>query len=202
MEPNNILVTSFVGNVYIADYNNDRIRKITVSTGVISTIAGTGVESYGGDNGQATSAAIKQCIGVAVDSSGNVYIADTGNHRIRKVTVSTGVITTIAGTGTCATLVNDGMDATSASLCYPTGVYVDTSLNIYIADWIHSRVRKVTAVGSYGPTIRPSEIPSSIPTAVPTVVPPSAGPSTAAPRYSTSYWPKYARMFIVDVIIL
>jgi len=177
------------GNVYIADYGNHRIRKVAVSTGLISTIAGSGVSSYGGDGGAATSASIKQPIGVAVDSSGNVYIADTGNHRIRKVTVSTGLISTIAGTGTCG-YNGDGIDATSATLCFPTGVSADTSVNIFIADWIHNRVRKITATGTYGPTPTPTAIPSLMPTStaapsyIPTTIPSSVKPSTAIPRYA------------------
>jgi hypothetical protein len=85
--------------VYIADQWNHRIRKVTVSTGIITTFAGTGSATFSGDGGAATSAALKYPHGVCLDSTGNVYIADYSNHRIRKVTVSTGIITTIAGTG-------------------------------------------------------------------------------------------------------
>ena len=129
--------------MYIADYGNHRIRKVTVSTGIITTIAGTGTGSYSGDNGPATSAALYYPIGVAVDSSGrdytlllsgclnvsllgNVYIADNNNHRIRKVTASTGIITTIAGTGTNSYSGDDG-PATSAGLNYPGGVALDAA---------------------------------------------------------------------------
>ena len=114
-----------------------------MSTGIITTIAGTGTSSYSGDNGPATSAALYYPFGVAVDSSGrthivllsgslnvsllgNVYIADTDNNRIRKVTISTGIITTIAGTGT-SSYSGDGGEATSATLYYPYGVNVDSS---------------------------------------------------------------------------
>jgi hypothetical protein len=96
------------------------------STEIITTIAGTGTFSYSGDNGAATSAALNDPYGVAVDTSGNVYIADTYNHRIRKVTVSTGIITTIAGTGS-ATFSGDGGAATSAALKYPHGVSLDST---------------------------------------------------------------------------
>ena len=78
-----------LGNIYIADNYNHRIRKVTVSTGIISTIAGTGSGSYSGDNGAATSATLYYPYGVGLDTAGNVYIADTFNTRIRKVTIST-----------------------------------------------------------------------------------------------------------------
>ena len=115
-----------LGNVYIADNNNNRIRKVTVSTGIISTIAGTGTGSYSGDNGAATSATLNYPNGVGLDSAGNVCIADTNNHRIRKVTISTGIIPTIAGTGT-ASYSGDNGPATSATLNGPIGVAVDSA---------------------------------------------------------------------------
>ncbi len=139
--------------MYIADYYNFCIRKVTVSTGIISTIAGSGVYGYSGDNVDATSASLTFPTGVAVDVSGrvililllsfhydifiplsnigNVYIADTNNCRIRKMTVSTGVISTIAGTGSGG-YSSDGGDATSATLNYPYGVAVDSSGGIAI----------------------------------------------------------------------
>ncbi len=149
------------GNVYIADSDNNRIRKVTVSTGIITTIAGTGSSAYSGDNGQATSATVKIPQGVALDTSGkllqtvriliyllvsylgNVYIADTFNHVIRKVTVSTGIITTLAGTGSGG-YSSDNVPATSANLYDPTGLVVDSAGNVYIADYDNHRIRKVT----------------------------------------------------------
>ncbi len=121
-----LLLLSYLGNVYIADYYNSRVRKVTASTGIITTIAGTGSISYTGDNGQATSASLYWPAGVNLDSLGNVYIADWANHRIRKITVSTGIITTIAGTGT-ATYSGDNGPATSATLNYPFGVTLDSA---------------------------------------------------------------------------
>ena len=115
-----------LGNIYIADQSNHRIRKVTVSTGIISTIAGTGIAGYSGDNGAATSATLYYPFGVALDTAGNVYIADTHNHRIRKVTISTGIITTFAGTGT-ASYSGDNGPATSAALNTPYGVAVDSA---------------------------------------------------------------------------
>jgi hypothetical protein len=132
------------GNLYIADSFNYRIRKVTAATGVISTIAGNGTSGSGGDGGVATAAQLNRPGAVAVDAAGNIYIADTGNHRIRKVTVATGVITTIAGTGTGGYL-GDGTPATNAQLWSPYGVAVDGSGNVFIADSNNNRVRKVTS---------------------------------------------------------
>ena len=115
-----------LGNIYIADTYNSRIRKVTVSTGIISTIAGTGTIGYSGDNGAATSATLNCPYGVVLDTAGNVYIADTDNSRIRKVTISTGIITTFAGTGTYSYSGDNG-PATSATLKYPYGVAVDSA---------------------------------------------------------------------------
>ena len=132
------------GNIYIMDYFNYRVRKVTVSTGIISTVAGDGTEGYSGDGGKATSAELGYATGVAVDVAGNIYIADYDNYRIRKVTASTGVISTVAGTGKYG-YSGDGEAATSAELGLPYGVAVDTAGNIYIADTGNNRIRKVTA---------------------------------------------------------
>ena len=99
---------------------------MTVSTGIITTIAGTGTAGYSGDNGAATSAKLNNPHGVALDSSGNVYIADIDNNRVRKVTVSTGIISTIAGTGV-AGYSGDGGAATSAKMTNPVGVALDSA---------------------------------------------------------------------------
>jgi uncharacterized protein (TIGR03437 family) len=127
------------GNLYIADEFNDRIRK--VSGGVIETVAGNGYGKYAGDGGPATSASLYGPIGVAVDSAGNIYIGDTYNNAIRKV--SAGTITTVAGNGVYG-FSGDGGAATSAQLGNPLGVRVDASGNIYIADQLNQRVRVVS----------------------------------------------------------
>jgi trimeric autotransporter adhesin len=131
------------GNIYISDTNNYRIRMVTKSTGIITTVAGDGTRGYKGDGEQATSASLYYPWGIAVDASGNIYIADAGNYRIRLVTKSTGIITTVAGDGTFGSK-GDGGQATSASMYYPWGVTVDASGNIYIVDTINYRVRLVT----------------------------------------------------------
>ncbi|MGD0869192.1 MAG: IPT/TIG domain-containing protein [Bryobacteraceae bacterium] len=129
------------GNVYIADLVNLRIRKLT-SGGTISTVAGNGKYSYSGDGGQATSAQLNTPQAVAADSSGNLYIADTVNNVVRKVTAA-GVISTIAGNGTAGSG-GDGGAATSAQLHSPQGIAVDANGGIYIADTQNARVRKIT----------------------------------------------------------
>jgi streptogramin lyase len=133
------------GNIYIVDSGNNRIRKVTASTGVITTMAGNGTGGYSGDNGVATSAELNSPYGVAVDASGNIYIADTNNLVIRTVTASTGIITTVAGNGTAGSS-GDGGAATSAELSYPTAVVVDSPGNVYIADYNNNKVRTVGSI--------------------------------------------------------
>ncbi len=127
------------GNLYLADTNNNVVREIT-PTGIITTIAGTGTEGFSGDGGAATAAQLDTPTGVAVDASGNVYIADSHNNRIRKV--SGGTIATFAGTGTPG-FAGDGASASAAQLALPTGVAVDASGNVYIADTNNDRIREV-----------------------------------------------------------
>jgi sugar lactone lactonase YvrE len=132
------------GNIYIADYDNARIRKVNTS-GVITTVAGNGAGSYSGDGGAATAAELNAPYGVAIDGSGNIYIADFGNSRIRKVNNS-GIISTVVGNGT-AGYNGDEIAATTAELLYPSGVAVDVYNNIYIADGGNYRIRQVTSSG-------------------------------------------------------
>jgi uncharacterized protein (TIGR03437 family) len=132
------------GNVYIADSGDQLIRKVGTN-GIITTIAGTnGSPGFSGDGGPAKSAKLHNPSGVAVDSAGNVYIADASNNRIRKIDTS-GNISTVAGsTNTFSTGVGDGGAATSANLNLPKGVALDSAGNLYIADYGNYRVRKVT----------------------------------------------------------
>ena len=139
--PGGVTVDS-AGNLYIPDLNNDRIRKVAASTGTISTVAGNGTQGHSGDGGLATNAELYQPDGVAVDDAGNLYIADTNNHRIRKVAVGTGTISTVAGNGTLG-YSGDGGAATSAELNLPFGVSLDGPGNLYIADFGNERIRKV-----------------------------------------------------------
>ena len=132
------------GNLYIADTSNNRIRKVDVNTGTITTVAGNGSQGYAGDGGAATSAELNQPGGVRVDSAGNLFIADTANHVVRKVVAGTGTIITVAGTGTKG-YSGDGGPATSAELHYPDGVDVDSAGNLFIADTNNHRIREVAA---------------------------------------------------------
>ncbi len=134
------------GNIYIADFLNNRIRKVAVGSNIITTIAGDTTQGYGGDGGAATAAALFNPSAVALDDSGNIYIADFGNSRIRKVSFATGtgIISTIAGNGIPAYNGDNG-PATVASLQYPVGVALDTAGNIYIADEFNNCIRKVKA---------------------------------------------------------
>ena len=132
------------GNLYIADTNNHRIRKVDAA-GVITTVAGDGTRGYGGDGGPAVAAQLYFPYGVAPDGMGNLYIADTSNHRIRKVDAS-GMITTVAGDGTLG-FGGDGGPAVAAQLSRPYGVAPDGTGNLYIADRNNHRIRKVDAAG-------------------------------------------------------
>jgi sugar lactone lactonase YvrE len=132
------------GNVFIADSGNNRVRKITPSL-VISTVAGNGVMGSLGDGGPAISAELNNPLGVAIDSSGNLYIVDAGNNRIRKVNPA-GVITAVAGNGTVS-FSGDGIPAVNASLNFPNSVAIDSAGNLFIADTNHHRIRKVDTNG-------------------------------------------------------
>jgi len=132
------------GDLYFADEWNHRIRKIS-STGIITTVAGNGVNGFGGDGGLATSANLNYPEGVVVDSLGVIYIADSENNRIRKVALD-GVISTIAGVGTGG-YSGDGASALSAELNSPEGLAIDGLGNLYIADRVNNRIRKITTDG-------------------------------------------------------
>lgn len=135
------------GNIYIADSGNNCIRKMD-RAGIITTIAGTGVAGYSGDGDLATLATLNYPTGVKVVANGDIYITDNTNHRIRKVQKSTGIITTVAGTGVPG-YSGDGGLAVNADMLYPRGrVIFDSVGNTYIADSNNFRIRKVDTSGT------------------------------------------------------
>jgi DNA-binding beta-propeller fold protein YncE len=132
------------GDLFFADFGDGVVRKMT-QEGVITTIAGTGKLGYSGDGGPATAARLNLPIGLAVDTAGNTFIADDGNHRVRRVSPD-GMITSVAGNGTAGSS-GDGGLATQAQLNAPFGLAVDSMNNLFIADTFDYRVRKVTPQG-------------------------------------------------------
>ncbi|MEK7474689.1 MAG: kelch repeat-containing protein [Candidatus Coatesbacteria bacterium] len=138
------VAVDLAGNLYIADTTNNRIREVSAATGLITTLAGTSIPGFNGDNMSATAARLSGPYGVAVDGSGNVFIADTGNNRVRRVDVTTGKIGTLAGTGVMS-FNADHISATVAQLNAPSGVAVGLSGSVYIADYGNARVRVVGA---------------------------------------------------------
>ena len=133
------------GNLYISDLSNYRIRKVASGTGMITTVAGDGTEGYSGDGGLATSAQLGRPAGIAVDLAGNLYVADPFSNTLRKVTASTGIITTVAGGVAANYPAGDRGPASAASLNLPGDVAVDNSGNLYILDQNNAVVRKVAA---------------------------------------------------------
>jgi len=147
-------------NLYISDSNNERIRKVAAGTGIITTIAGIGINGFSGDGGPATSAEISTATGIAIDPSGNVFFDDFLNQRIRKIAAGTGIITTIAGDGTSAYL-GDGGPATSAEINYGAAIAFDTKGNLYLSDEDNNRIRKITNAGSGNGAVVVNVTPSS-----------------------------------------
>jgi sugar lactone lactonase YvrE len=154
------------GNLYVADWRDNRILKVS-SRRVITTVAGNGTFGYSGDGGPATAAELAHPSAVSVDNSGNLYIADVSNHRIRKVS-SSGVISTVAGSGPVnpaegshgnGGFSGDGGPAIEAKLNTPVGVAVDAVGNLYIADMGNFRIRKVSPTGVIT-TVAGNEFPS------------------------------------------
>jgi uncharacterized protein (TIGR03437 family) len=140
MDPFAVVVDS-LGDLFITDQYNNRIRKVTPN-GTVTTVAGTGAAGYAGDGGPATAAKLNEPFGIALDSAGNMYIADKGNAVVRRVTAN-GLITTIAGSGISTPSTGDGGPATSAQLD-PRGVTVDAAGNVYVTDGLNDHVRMLT----------------------------------------------------------
>lgn len=144
------------GHLYIADTMNHRVRRVDAQTGIITTIAGTGQARFSGDGGSADRAALNEPAALAIDAEGQLYIADQSNNRVRAVDLKTGMIRTVAGTGSAA-YDGDGKPATESTLAGPSGLAVAGGI-LYIADTFNSRIRSVdlstgmiaTAVGDGG----------------------------------------------------
>jgi sugar lactone lactonase YvrE len=151
MDPVGVAVDAS-GQLFIADYNNHRVRKVDTG-GIITTVAGTGAHDYSGDGGPATTATLNFPADVTVDRFGNLFIADEGNNRVRKVGTN-GIITTVAGNGPSGLgtggYSGDGVLATTANLSEPIGVAVDGFGNLFIADYSNNRIRKVTSTQGPG----------------------------------------------------
>lgn len=140
------VVVDSKGNYYFVDSKNYVIREVSAATGIINTIAGNGTLGYSGDGGLATAAQLSVVQGLAVDSSGNIYISDTGNARVRIVNSSTGIISTYAGIGTRGDTGDHG-PAANAELFLPAGLAFDQKGNLYIADYGSATVREVSPAG-------------------------------------------------------
>ncbi|MGI8783510.1 MAG: SBBP repeat-containing protein [Acidobacteriota bacterium] len=139
------------GNVYIADNANHRIRKVDANTNVITTVAGNGDQGNSGDNGLATAASLAYPNGIAVDSAGNIYIADQQNRKIRRVDTS-GIITTYAGNGQSA-YAGDNGQAVAASFITPNDIAVDSAGNLFVADLAAYVIRRIDAVSKVITTV-------------------------------------------------
>ena len=165
--------------MYISDFSNHRVRLLTMSTGIITTVAGNGVAGFGGDGGSATSASLNAPWGLAIDAGGNnLFISEFDNHRIRLLDISTGHITTVVGYGMAA-FSGDGGPGTSSSLNSPLGLAVDATGNLIIGDTHNQRIRMLTAPAQR--TLTPSPSPSITPSA------------SRAPSPSSTYVPGVMR---------
>ena len=136
------IVFDAAGNLYLAEAANHVIRKVD-ATGQITTVAGSGIQGFSGDNGPATAAQLDSPQGLALDTAGNLYLADTHNHRIRKLNLATGTLITIAGS--TPGFFGDNAAATAAQLNLPTALALDAGNNLYFADTGNHRIRRIDA---------------------------------------------------------
>ena len=141
-----------VGHLYIADTLNHRVRRVDVVTGVITTVAGLGQPRYSGDGGLAVEAGLNEPAALTVSDGGTLYIADQTNNRVRAVDLATGVICTVAGTGT-ASYNGDGVVATETGLAGPSGVTLGSDGTLFIADSFNGRIRAVDPVTGFMRTV-------------------------------------------------
>jgi DNA-binding beta-propeller fold protein YncE len=168
------------GTLYVGDLGNQRIRRVDGASGVITTIAGTGVAGFSGDGGPATAAALYQPIDLALDAGGNLFVADFSNHRIRRIDATTGVITTFAGSGT-AGFAGDGDLASAASLNGPVGIAFDAGDHLFVAELESRRIRRVDATTGIITTVAGFGEQGISGDGIPAVVSALAGPFAAIP---------------------
>ena len=135
------------GNLFISDSGNERVRKVDLTTGIISTIAGTGVTGFSGDGSLAIESQLSNPIGLAVDDQGDLFIVDRNNNRIRKINISTGIISTVAGTGE-AGFSGDGDLARNALLSNPTGLAFSSDGDLFVVDRGNNRIRRISGLAS------------------------------------------------------
>ncbi|MGH8999159.1 MAG: hypothetical protein ACRDY7_07185 [Acidimicrobiia bacterium] len=145
--PHAVVLDPAGANLYLADTANHRVRRIEVASGLISTVAGTGAPGFGGDGGPATAALLNGPKGLAVGPAGDLWIADSGNDRIRRVAASTGVISTVAGNGTTG-YGGDGGPGAAAAFDSPRALAFDAAGNLYIADSMNHKIRMVDPAGT------------------------------------------------------
>jgi sugar lactone lactonase YvrE len=135
------------GNLFISDSGNERIRKVDLTTGIISTVAGTGVTGFSGDGIEATKTELSNPLGLAFNNEGDLFVVDRGNNRVRKINISTGIITTIAGTGEEG-YSGDGDLARNAKLSNPTGLAFNNEGDLFVVDRGNNRIRKISGLSS------------------------------------------------------
>jgi DNA-binding beta-propeller fold protein YncE len=141
-EPGGSLTVDDQHHIYLADTFNNRIRRIDLVAGMVTTVAGNGERGFGGDGGPATQASLDRPRDVELGPDGRLYVADTDNHRVRAIDLTTGVITTVAGSGTRG-FAGDGGPATDATFNRPFGIAFDRDGNLYVSDTFNNRIRKV-----------------------------------------------------------
>jgi sugar lactone lactonase YvrE/pimeloyl-ACP methyl ester carboxylesterase len=133
------------GNLFIADTANNVVRRVDAVTGIITTVAGTGVAGFSGDGGAAINAELNKPVDLTTDRAGNIYVSDVSNARVRKINVDTGIISTFAGNGING-FSGDGGPATDAALSFPNGIKFDPAGNLFFADSLNNRIRRIDGI--------------------------------------------------------
>ncbi|MCW3120510.1 MAG: repeat containing protein [Flavipsychrobacter sp.] len=177
------------GDIIFTDLDNNEVKKVDGSTGVLTTLAGKGMSGYSGDNGLAVNAILASPGQPFLDDLGNIFFTEYDNNIVRKITTSTGIITTIAGNGTQGCL-GDGGPSTSAKLNRPYGIFIDPSRNIFIGDWGNGSIRKINSLTGIITTVAGEGVQGFSG---------DGGPATAARLAPDGIWiDRHGRMFIAD----